>query len=278
MADFAALQPIIESKPADTKAVYSILSPSDLKPISRNLNKLGKLLNVNPDQAEIQLKEVSAICISLHNKFDAQSKSGVGDDGDGSTQLFEDPKDCTLGSLLSSYSVSNRLPTTGSTDIAVQQQVATSRNEGLFSSFVFSLPQLYASIRATKGHGGSGIVEYQIWIFPTIVAFTVALGFGIGCRHWRAWWLYNEAYRVDGNGQKLREFLLRAYGNELDFDKCLVFPISSLGNLTPLEAIRYEDYCVRLFAKVQRRQIEWIDCGGDKASGSERTQLHAVTA
>jgi len=278
MADFAALQPIIEGKPADTRAVYSILSPGDLKPISRNLNKLGKLLNVSPDQAEMQLKEVSAICISLNNKFDAQSKSGVGDDVDGSTQLFEDPKECTLGSLLSAYSSSNRLPTVGSTDIAVQQQVATSRNEGLFSSFVFSLPQLHASIRATKGHGGSGIIDYQIWILPTIVAFAVALGFGIGCRHWRAWWLYNEAYRVDGNGQKLRELLLRAYGNELDFDKCLVFPISSLGNLTPLEAIRYEDYCARLFAKVQRRQIEWKDCGGEMASSSERTQLHAVTA
>jgi hypothetical protein len=278
MADFAALQPIIESKPADTKAVYSILSAGDMKPISRSLNALGKLMNVSPDQADKQLKEVSAICISLHKKFDVQSKSGAGDDADGPTHLFENPEDCTLGSLLSLNSASNRTPPAGSTDIAIQQQVATSRNEGLFSSFVFSLPQLYQSIRATKGDSGSKIAKYQIWIFPTIVAFIIALGFGIGCRHWRSWWLYNEANRADGNGQKLRELLLRSYGNDLDFDKCLVFPISSLGNLTPLEAIRYEDYCGRLFAKVQRRQIEWVGCGVDPTSDSKQTQLHSATA
>ncbi|MEH2548835.1 hypothetical protein V1283_005480 [Bradyrhizobium sp. AZCC 2262] len=281
MTDFTALQPIIESKSVDPKAVYSILSTSDLKSISKNLNSLGKLMNVNPDQVERQLKEIAAICISLQNKFNAQSKpvvpGGVGDDAD-DMHLFEEPKDCTLGALLSSYSASNRSPPVGSTDIAIQQQVATSRNEGLFSSFVFSLPQLYASIRATKGDGGSKIAEYQIWIFPTVVAFITALGFGIGCRHWRAWWLYNEANRADGNGQKLRELILRYYGNELDLDKCLVFPIPSLGNLTPLEAVRYEDYCARLFAKVQRRQVEWIDCGIDQASESKEAKLNAVTA
>jgi hypothetical protein len=273
MADYAALQPIIGSKSSGTTAVYSILSPEDLKPISKNLNMLGRLLNASPDQIDKQLKEISAICLFLHSKFDSQS-----DDADGSAHLFEDPKDCTLGSLLSSHSAINRSPPANSTDIAIQQQVSTSRNEGLFSSFVFSLPLLHASIRATKGYSGFSMAAYQIWVFPTIVAFVIAFGFGVGCRHWRAWWLYNEANRADGRGQKLRELLLRSYGNELDFDKCLVFPIPSLGNLTPLEAIRYEDYCVRLFAKVQRRQIEWIGCGYEQMGDSRLVRPDAVTA
>ncbi|MDF0492471.1 hypothetical protein [Bradyrhizobium yuanmingense] len=276
MADFAALQPIIENKPDDAMAIYSVLSPGDLKPISRSLAKLGRLLNTNPDHVEAQLKEISTICLSLNAKFENQSRSSG--DADDSAHLFDDPKDCTIGTLLSSHLVSNRAPPAGSTDIAIQKQVATSRNEGLFSSFVFSLPLLHTSIRATKGDGGSKIAAFQIWVFPTVVAFTIAFCFGVGCRHWRAWWLYNEANRADGRGQKLRELLLRSYGPELDFEKCLVFRIPSLGNLTPLEAIRYEDYCARLFAKVQRRQIEWIGCGYEHVGDSNLIQPGIVTA
>jgi hypothetical protein len=282
MTDFTALQPIVENKPSDGKAVYSVLSPNDLKSISKNLNALGKLLNVGPDQTERQLREVAAICTSLNSKFDGSSKVAVqetpSDDSEGPAHLFDDPKDCGLGSLLSSYPTTNPSPPVGSTDIAVQQQVITSRNEGLFLSFVFSLPQLYSSIHATKEGSASKMAEYQIWIFPTIVAFLIALGFGVGCRYWRAWWLYNEVDRADGNGQKLREQISRFYGLEVDFDKCLVFPISSLGNLTPLEAIRYEDYRARLFAKIQRKQIEWKGCDTEKASDAEHTALSTVTA
>jgi hypothetical protein len=150
--------------------------------------------------------------------------------------------------------------------------VETSRNEGLFLSFVFSLPQLYASIHSAKGGGESWIAGYQIWMFPTIVAFTIAFGFGVGCRYWRAWWLYNEVDRADGNGQKLREQILKFYGHEVDFDECLVFPIPSLGYLTPLEALRYEDYRVRLFAKIQRRQIDWERYGVDQEDVSLQPQ------
>ena len=262
MGDFSTLQQIVERKPPDTDAIYSIISTADVKAISKNLNALDKLLNsAEPAQMEKQLKQLSAICIALNNKFDAASKASTQetalDESDGPVRLFDDPKTCALGSALSSYPGNNPPPRAGQADSGIQEQVEISRKEGVFLSFVFSLPQLYASIRATTGGGESGLARYQTWIFPPIVTFIIAFCFGIGCRYWRAWWLYNEVDRADGNGQKLRDLIRKYYGDGVDLDKCLVSPVASLGYITPLEALRYEDYRVRLFAQVQRKQIEF---------------------
>jgi hypothetical protein len=278
-ADFSALQPIVEHKPQDSKAVYALVSPADMKSISKNLNTLDNLLTAGADQIEKQLKQVTGICTLLSSRYDTADKATPPeapniDDSDDPVRLFDNAKQCVLGSLLNFHPTNNPSPPAGVKDNAVQQQAETARNEGLFSSFVYSLPQLYAVIGAAKGGRGSWMAEYQTWIFPTIVTFIIAFGFGVGSRYWRAWWLYNEVDRAEGNGQKLREQIHKFYGDKVDFEKCLVFPISSLGYITPLEALRYEDYRVRLFAKIQRKQIDWEGC----ESKLEDTTLQLPTA
>jgi hypothetical protein len=148
--------------------------------------------------------------------------------------------------------------------------------EGLFFHLAGSLGALYRSLR-TADPGESLKANYLAWGYPAIVTFLLAYAFGVGCRYARARWLYNEADREDGQGQKLKEQIRKIYGDSVDTDKCLIFPIASLGNLTPLEAIRYEDYRVRLFAKIQRRQIDWKGCERMKKSEVRQADLGVAT-
>ena len=261
MGDFSALRQIVEGRQPDSKAVYSFISGGDLNAISKKLNALQKLLTTEPAQVEKQLKLLSSVCATLNTRFDAASKAStqeaVHDETEGAIHLFDDAKTCAGGAALNFYSSSNPLPGAVQPDNAIQEQIEISRREGVFYSFVLLLPQLYASINATTGGGESWSARYQTWIFPPIVTFMIAFCFGVGCRYWRAWWLYNEVDRADGNGQKFKDLLWKYYGDGVDLDKCLVFPVPSLGYITPLEALRYEDYRVRLFALVQRKQIEF---------------------
>ena len=75
----------------------------------------------------------------------------------------------------------------------------------------------------------------------------------IGCSYWRTWWLYNAADRIE----ELKAQITKSYGASLDVERCLTHPIGSLGNITAVEAIRYEDYRTKLYASVQRRKIVW---------------------
>lgn len=95
--------------------------------------------------------------------------------------------------------------------------------------------------------------QYFAWVFPALAAFLIAYSFGVGCRHWRAWWLNNdEDYLTD-----LKAQIRKSYGNEIDVVRCLTCPISLLGNVAPIEAIRYEDYRSKLLANIQKRKIVW---------------------
>jgi hypothetical protein len=92
-----------------------------------------------------------------------------------------------------------------------------------------------------------------VWFFPAVTAFLIAYGFAIGCRYWRTWWLYNATDRIE----ELKAQITKSYGSSLDVERCLSFPVGALGNITPIEAIRYEDYRSKLYASVQRRKIVW---------------------
>jgi hypothetical protein len=147
--------------------------------------------------------------------------------------------------------------------------------EGQFFHLAGLLGVLYQSLHMAEP-GEALKANYLAWGFPAIVTFILAYAFGVGCRYGRARWLYEEADREDGQGEKLKEQIKRAYGETVDADKCLTFPISSLGNITPLEAIRYEDYRVRLFAKIQRHQIEWKGCGRQEKGDINQAELNVA--
>jgi hypothetical protein len=80
--------------------------------------------------------------------------------------------------------------------------------------------------------------DYKVWVFPAITAFLLAYLFGVGSRYWRAWWLNNDEERLS----KLKDQIIKAYGS---------------GLVTPIEALRYEDYRTKWVANVQKRKIDW---------------------
>src|SRR5262249_45507768 len=89
--------------------------------------------------------------------------------------------------------------------------------------------------------------EYISFGLSAAGAFVFALAFGVGFTYWRAWWLNNERERDDGEVARLREQVERSFGTRIDFDAWLIKPLLSINRLTPLEAIRYEDYRGKLF-------------------------------
>jgi hypothetical protein len=86
-----------------------------------------------------------------------------------------------------------------------------------------------------------------------ITAFLIALSFGIGCRHWRAWWLHEGL--DESQALRLRAKIQEKYGSDTDVDRCLITSVSSLDKMTPIEALRYEDYRIKLFRQVEKRKI-----------------------
>ena len=126
--------------------------------------------------------------------------------------------------------------------------------EDTFLRFAYSLEPLYQGISVLIG-GESGKKQYLAWMFPAIIAFILAYVFGIACRHWRSWWLFNQLDKVDGRAAKAKDQIRKAYGERVDLDQVLVTPVASLNSVTALEALRYEDYRGKLLAQVQRRQI-----------------------
>lgn len=136
----------------------------------------------------------------------------------------------------------------------------------IFSRLVRSLGLLYDNIQTFGSGQESKKANYLAWMLPTVVTFFLAYAFGVGIRFSRVHWLYSEIDREDGQGTKLRELLGKQFSDSLDFDKCLVFPIPALGFVTALEALRYEEYRIKLFGKIQDNQIRWSEAAGKKGA------------
>ena len=125
---------------------------------------------------------------------------------------------------------------------------ANSKNPRL--QFASLLGELQAKLSGVNGAVGA---LYFVLTFPTLAAFLIAYCFGIACRYWRAWWLNNDVDYLS----ELKGEIRAAYGGDLDTDKCLTWPVGLLGDVTPIEAVRYEDYRAKLLANVQRQRVDW---------------------
>jgi|SRR6267378_2969435 hypothetical protein len=242
--------------------VYSFYAPADANFIDNKLKEVDGLWKgqlYGTKQMSDQQAALGEICKRLNSKF----KFKEVEESDDSLKLFRNPEKC-LGHDVSAPSWSSD---SGHTKIAPENQSQTNpadlaaltkaKLEQQFFNLVVYLSQLYEKIEALRPENRWSKAVYVYCIFPMMVAFILAYSFGVGCRFWRAWWLYNEVDRSDGNGQKLLEQIKRTYGNQVDFDRFLILPIPSLGNVTALEALRYEDYRVKLFTKIQKQQIDW---------------------
>jgi hypothetical protein len=115
---------------------------------------------------------------------------------------------------------------------------------------------------------------YFVWTFPALAAFLIAYCFGVSCRYWRAWWLNNdEDYLTELKGQ-----IRLSYGNDIDVNKCLTWPVGLLGNVTPIEAVRYEDYRSKLLANVQRQKIVWPESFYTRGTVASAEKAGAISA
>lgn len=101
-----------------------------------------------------------------------------------------------------------------------------------------------------------GRSDYMALVFSSVASFLFAFLFGVGLTYWRAWWLNNEIDRPDGEISKLEEQAKRAFGEDIRFKEFLVHPLMAVNGLTPLEAVRYEDYRGKLFTDVQKKDPE----------------------
>jgi hypothetical protein len=129
-------------------------------------------------------------------------------------------------------------------------EVADPAGDEPAQAFARSLDYLYGSLVQLKE---SEKPQHIVWFFPAVTAFLIAYAFGVGCRHWRAWWLNNDVKRVT----EIKEQIRQAYGNTIDVERCLTHPIALLGNVTVIEALRYEDYRAKLYGSVQKRKVVW---------------------
>jgi hypothetical protein len=83
-------------------------------------------------------------------------------------------------------------------------------------------------------------------IVPTLVAFFVAYAFGVGCLLFRAGWLREGV--DEPQGRKLIAEIRKHYGlDSADIEASLAIPLKPIGGLTPLEALRYEEFSIKLF-------------------------------
>jgi hypothetical protein len=262
--NFSAIKPTMIK--GTNSHIYSFYTPADANFIDNKLKEVDGLWTgqlYGTKQMSDQQTTLGEICKRLNSKFKFKEVEVEGSDD--VLELFKIPEKC-LGhdvTAPSKASDSEHMPKSQQkadqpqTDAVKLAEVTKAKLEGQFFTFVVYLSQLYQRIDALRPENRWSKAVYVYCIFPMIVAFILAYSFGVGCRFWRAWWLYNEVDRSDGNGQKLLEQIKKTYGDQVDFDRCLVLPIPSLGNVTALEALRYEDYRVKLFTKIQKQQIDW---------------------
>lgn len=313
--DFSKVRQAMERQP-NSRVAFSVYSRDEVDSIAKKLTAVQKDWNgeqySNQERGD-QLKALSEICDTLNahplKRFAAselaqvtspsqdqsrpQSKSNYNSKSHPQPQpqpqpqpkeepllLFERPSSAAgeqKGDAKSNECVLEDANGPASAAQDPQRTKEIQEKEGQFFHLAGLLGVFYRSLHMAEP-GEALKANYLAWGFPAIVTFILAYAFGVGCRYGRARWLYEEADREDGQGQKLKEQIRKAYGEMVDTDKCLIFPVSSLGNITPLEAIRYEDYRVRLFAKIQRRQIDWKGCDLQKTSIARQTELNIVPA
>jgi hypothetical protein len=281
MQDFSKVRQTMETPKSG--AVFSVYSHLEVEAVAKGLASVQKGWSgdqYSENEIKGQLIAISAICDNLNKhplltvvptealKEPLQLADGKSN-SDGQDLLFEAPN--SSGGDKDSFKAgqSNECVLEDSSSNATakedpQRSKDIQEKEAQFFNFAGSLGTLYYALHITMPGGESLKTNYLAWGFPTIVTFILAYAFGIGCRYGRCRWLYDEADREAGHGVKLTEQIKKVYGSTVDPEKCLVFPIASLGNVTPLEAIRYEDYRAILFAKIQRQQIEWRGCKEDK--------------
>lgn len=87
----------------------------------------------------------------------------------------------------------------------------------------------------------------------TITAFLVAYAFGVGFLYRRAAWLREGL--DEPQGIKLKEEIKKSYGCGVS-DELMIKPIRRLGNVSSLEALRYEEYSRKLFDLIKDKKID----------------------
>ena len=234
-AILSALQTNAAAAAQDPKIGFSGVYPaSQFTEFTRELNRMqDEIKRLELGSAETQLNKVRAIC-NLIGKPNGNVNAVVprpaattamppSSQNANPPPLFATAGSCKLGDL-----------DAGDPRIAIAS---------LLSAFEDSLVAINDA--ATQ--------QYFAWAFPALAALLIAYCFGVGCRHWRAWWLNNdEDYLAD-----LKRQIKESYGDRVDVEQCLTWPVPSLGNVTPIEAVRYEDYRTKLLGNVQRHKIAW---------------------
>jgi hypothetical protein len=190
-----------------------------IRPIAEKFSQVGNLVKGENPNFTVLKTEVAGLCTLLNSFSNTELKPP--------TNLFQ-PGTCTPSKVAAD--LNNPL-------------------EQALVSLAFSIQSFYETLRPFEP-------KLRHWLFPSLVGFVMALGFGIGLRHARIWWLYNEADQEGGHVHKLELEVKQVYGEEVDFDKFLISPIRSLNFVTPIEAVRYEDYRIKLFSKVRRKQLD----------------------
>lgn len=190
--------------------------------ISLALKRVGAGLQKGSD-IDSQIADVKSICAILDAPYRSPPARGAPAEGPPAPPLFVAENSCEVA------------------DLAGDEPA---------QAFARSLDYLYRSLVQLKQ---SEKVQHIVWFFPAVTAFLIAYAFGVGCRHWRVWWLNNNSKRVT----EIKEQIRQAYGNAIDVERCLTHPIELLGNVTVIEALRYEDYRAKLYASVQKRKVVW---------------------
>lgn len=146
-------------------------------------------------------------------------------------ELFSDPKRCELA-----------------VDVAPLDD-----GDKIFIELVNRMSRLFNALERPTSLDRNDLIAL---IYSSIGAFFFAAVFGIGFTYWRAWWLHHEREREDGQIARLREQVQLSFGSDVEFEHWLTMPVASVNGITPLEAVRYEDYRGKLFSDVQKKSSE----------------------
>jgi hypothetical protein len=247
----------------DDPRLLSAYSSVDRTKMAASLGRFKELWDrerYGESEVHDQLGELSAIC-NILNKQPA-SKLLPPPSAPGATDLVPD--------VMLLFQKANECKSSIPIDDRSLKGSQNSDQSAILSRLVNSFDLLYYNIQAFGSGQESKKANYLAWMFPTFVTFLLAYAFGVGTRLSRALWLYSEVDREDGQGTKLKDLIKKATGDKLSFEKCLVSPIAALGYLTPLEALRYEDYRIKLFGRIQENQIGWVGCEiGERPASQE---------
>jgi hypothetical protein len=126
-----------------------------------------------------------------------------------------------------------------------------SNDDAILFRFAAALASLYVNLgnlaTLQENRVAAGLI-------PALLNGAFAFAFSLGIFQLRSWWLHNEADRPDGQFERLKKLVAEKYDGN---DRLMFLPVETLNQLTPLEAVRYEDYRSKLEAQVKRKQAFW---------------------